>query len=72
MKKRTINAIHDDDLLTLFKDLGLLEKYKERQFKCVFCESQIGEDNLYSLRPKDNRLFFCCDKEVCIKNSEEI
>jgi hypothetical protein len=67
MNRKTINAIHDKDLLDLIDKFGLTEKFNLGLLKCKFTQTAITFDNLYSIFPEANNIRFVCDQPAAIK-----
>ena len=67
MSRKTINAIHDNDLLELIDKFGLTEKLNNGMLKCKFTDSVITYENLYSIFPESNNIRIVCDNPEAIK-----
>ena len=67
MSRKTINAIHDKDLLDLIEKFGLTEKLNKGLIKCKFTETTITFENLYSIFPEANNIRFVCELPEAIK-----
>ena len=67
MKNESVQAVHDDDLFSLLKSLGFLEKVVNGDCKCAFCEQIITIDNLGSILPRGDEIAFSCDSPECIR-----
>jgi hypothetical protein len=67
MSRKTINAIHDNDLLELIDKFGLTEKLNNGLLKCKFTDTVITFDNLYSIFPESNNIRIVCDHPEAIK-----
>jgi hypothetical protein len=67
MEKKEINAIHDDELDSLLKKIGVFNDYKDKKLYCCFCKDIIREDNFYAILPEKDDINFCCDKKACIE-----
>lgn len=67
-----MQAVHDDDLVTLLKSLGVYEKFSEGQFICRFCQKPITVENLGAIIPVDGKIAFSCDAPKCIDQMAEV
>jgi len=67
MEKKTLRAVHDDDLEALLKNLGLHNKFIHGKLKCAFCKGVITLDNLHSLFPDSGAVKLSCTKPECVK-----
>ena len=66
-KIHKLKAFHDDDLETIFEDLGIINKYRAGQLNCAFCGDIITHKNLHSLFPDSGSIKFTCAKPECVK-----
>lgn len=66
MKRKKVDAVHDDDLLNLLDNLGLKNKFIHHKLTCAFCESAIGWDNLHSIFPDSGSIKVCCTEAECV------
>jgi hypothetical protein len=62
-----LNAVYDDDLLDVLRELGVEKDFLNHRLKCAFCEDTITWDNLYSLFPDSGAIKFSCDKPECVR-----
>jgi RNA recognition motif-containing protein len=67
MNKYTLNAIHDDELLSLIEKLGLKDKLSQGKLKCKFTGTIITFDNLYSIFPESGDIKFVSNNPDAIK-----
>ena len=67
MQKVTINAVYDDDLENLLRNLNIYHDFISRKLKCIFCNTVITSDSLHSLFPESGSIKLCCDKPECVK-----
>lgn len=65
--KAKLNAVHDNDLITLLKSLNLLDKIKKGEVKCKFTKEIITLDNLHSIFPEEGTIKVVCDTPKAIK-----
>lgn len=65
-QKETLNAIYDDDLMDVLKELGVARDFTHGRLKCAFCGDTITWGNLYSLFPDSSAVKFSCDKPECV------
>jgi hypothetical protein len=66
-----IQAVHDDDLLTLLRHLDLLSELEAGQLKCRFCDDPVTFDSLGSLLPDNGTIRVTCSKPECTKALQE-
>jgi hypothetical protein len=66
MEKETLKAVHDDDLETLLRRLGLHSDFTHSRLKCTFCKDVITFDNLHSLFPDSGAVKLTCSKPECV------
>lgn len=64
-EKRELKAVHTADLSELLRKFGHYDDYINNKIKCDVCSDSISETNLGSIRLKDNRLIFTCNKSSC-------
>lgn len=60
-----IKAVHDDDIFTLFRSLGVLEKFNNGDAYCAICHTRITFDTFQALFPLRGEVAFCCDDPSC-------
>jgi hypothetical protein len=68
MEKKTIKAVHDDDLEDVLKGLGIYNDFAYGKLKCAFCRDAITWDNLHSMFPYSGLVRCCCSKPNCVKD----
>jgi hypothetical protein len=66
-----LNAVYDDDLLGVLKELGVDKDFLHHRLKCAFCGDTITWNNLYSLFPDSGAIKFSCDKPECVRQLVE-
>lgn len=69
--KKDINAVHDNDLKDLLKNLGLWDKLQEGKHKCKFTGTVITLDNLHSIFPESGDIKLVCNTPEAIKRLSE-
>lgn len=67
LKRERLNAVFDDDLLSLLGDLGILAKFEHGELKCKFCRVSIAHSNLSSLFKQSGEIKLVCDKQECLQ-----
>ena len=67
MDKRSLSAVHDEDLLKLLTNLNLINKLENNLLKCKFTGTIITFDNLYSIFPESGDIKLVCDTPEAIK-----
>lgn len=71
MKDSRLQAVHDDDLITLLTSLGKYDKVCAGQCSCHFCGQTITLENLGAIVPQNGEIAFSCDSLICINNMLE-
>jgi hypothetical protein len=66
MQRHTITAVHDDDLESLMKSLGLLWDFENGKLKCAFCGDPVDRANLYGLFPDSGAIKTACSRAHCV------
>lgn len=64
-EKVKIRAIHDDDLNFFLKKIGLFEKIKNSQLKCVFCDCVLTLENFGGVYKENGKIKPFCQKTEC-------
>ena len=67
LPKETVRAVHDEDLEKILEGLGILNKFKQGELKCKFCNNTITFNNLHSLFPQSGAIKFVCDGSDCVR-----
>ncbi len=72
-ESKEVKAVHIADLENLLKRYGQLDDFKNNAIKCQICQEIVSTDNVGSVKLKDNKLQFTCNKRSCyneiIKNT---
>ncbi len=66
MKDECLQAVHDDDLLSLLKSLGVEKNILSGECVCNVCGKIITLENLGAIVPQDGNITFVCDDLNCI------
>ena len=61
----TIKAVHDTDLKSLLKRLGMMEDMKNGKIKCSLCDCILKFDNFGGIYKENNQLKPFCQKIEC-------
>ena len=64
--KKDLEAIHQQDLVTLLENFGLMDDFKMKKIKCNFCNNIISEINFGAIFSKNKKIFFSCSKLDCL------
>ena len=72
VKDNQLQAVHDDDLISLLISLGIYEKVKNHQINCTFCQKPISEENIGAIIPLDGEIALVCDTPKCLKRMSEV
>lgn len=65
--KKTVHAVHDNDLEKVLSRLGLFNKFKNGELSCKFCHEGISIKNLHSFFPQSGSVKFACDDGECVR-----
>ena len=65
MRKYKIDAVHEADLETFFKSLGLLAPINNKKLRCESCNNIITLENFGCIYPNENNIKLCCNKLEC-------
>ena len=60
-----IPAIHDHDLETVLKDLGILDKVLSGEMLCSVCGAPLALDTIECLYMQGTELKLCCHNVEC-------
>ena len=67
MEKETLKAVHDDDLIVVLDNFGILHDFKAGNLKCKFCGKTITWSNLHSLFPESGAIKVVCNDTECVR-----
>ncbi|MBM2819864.1 MAG: hypothetical protein HW410_1546 [Nitrosarchaeum sp.] len=65
IEKKEIKAVHMTDLADLLKKFDQLEDFTNGNIKCEICSDILINTNIGSLKLKNERLIFSCNKPAC-------
>lgn len=71
MKKRVVEAVHEDDLEIFLENLGILNGLKSGKYHCYHCENLLNFDNLIAVYPIGDEIRFTCSKSNCFNLMNE-
>jgi len=71
MKKKTVEAVHDEDLQVFLESLGLLDGIREGKYHCHHCNIVITFHNLLAVYPFKDEIRFACSNFECFKLMNE-
>ncbi len=66
LKDNMLQAVHDDDLLSLLESLGVSDKINSGLCLCTFCKAKITYENLGAILPVHGEIAFSCDSPMCL------
>jgi len=69
--KKTIAAVHDDNLTDFLESLGVLSDVTNGRAKCKFCHRLVTLDNLAAVFPESGDVKFVCDNVGCLPSLTE-
>lgn len=64
--REVIKAVHDNNLESFLRSLGIYENLIGGKIKCKFCSVIISLENLSSIFPDSGSIKLSCDKPGCI------
>lgn len=64
---KTLNAIHDNDLIELLKSLGIYDRIIQGKIRCKFTDCIITLDNFHAVIPDSGNISCVCDSSDAIK-----
>ena len=67
MKKHRVQAVLDDDLEDVLKNLGLLVPLQNSELFCCVCGDTVVQDTLQGIIPQGKTLGVLCSKPECFK-----
>lgn len=67
LPKEKVRAVHDEDLEKILEGLGVLNKFKNGELKCKFCNTIINFSNLHSIFPQSGSIKLVCDNSDCVR-----
>lgn len=65
MENSEVEAVHDDDLISLLKSLGVYDKVVNGEYKCIYCGNKITLNNIDAIVPFDKSVAFTCNSDEC-------
>ena len=64
---KNLKALHEFDLTTTLKNLGLLSKFNSKKIKCASCNTTIDSIENFGLIKKEDQKILCfCNDLDCI------
>ena len=60
-----IHAIHERDIESIIRDLGLYDKIAVGEVNCSICGKKIRMDNILSIYMEEEEIMLCCDSGEC-------
>jgi len=67
LDKRKLLAFHEKNIDSILDKLGLLEKIKKGEIKCVICNKVITKKNLGAILKRNDKLLIICDSLECLE-----
>lgn len=67
-QREELKAVHDADLEQFLSSLGVLDQIKNGDHQCLVCKSRITLENLGAVHPREGKIFFLCDRPLCLAN----
>jgi len=67
LPKEKVRMVHEQDLEKILDGLGILNKFKQGELKCKFCNNTITFSNLHSFFPQSGSIKLVCDSPNCVR-----
>lgn len=64
--RRSLKAVHDDDLRALLTELGVVRDFERGVIKCKFCGSVVSWETLHALFPESGSIKLACTRPACV------
>lgn len=64
--RERLQAISDDKLITLLKNIGLYQDLIDGKLKCKFCGGKVTIESISSIFPDSGSIKLACDTPTCI------
>ncbi len=64
--KEALRAVYDEDLASLLRSLGVLNRFEAGTLKCAICGDTITWENLYGIFPEGGDVKFGCTRPACV------
>lgn len=65
INRKKIPAIHERDIESIIRDLGLYDKIAMGEVNCSICGEKIRMDNILGIYMEEEEIILCCDKGQC-------
>jgi len=66
MGKRTLRAVHDDDLVEFLDRVGILEDLKAGRVSCRYCQELLDLESLEAVYPEQGQVRAVCSEPSCL------
>jgi len=67
-EKKTLNLLHEKDLLLFLDRHGIRERFEEGKVRCKLCGELMNAQNIYSFFKESGSIAAVCDKPECVTN----
>lgn len=64
-KRITVNAVHDEDLERVLRDLGIFDDLVSGRLRCRNCDCVVGLSNLGAVLAEDGAVRVACMEKAC-------
>lgn len=71
LPKKELEALHENDLRSMLKSLGLLSDLEAGKFHCDVCANTISSTNIGALISRSGTIVFVCSKLECLSKIAE-
>ncbi|OGF58352.1 MAG: hypothetical protein A2Y62_18645 [Candidatus Fischerbacteria bacterium RBG_13_37_8] len=65
IEKKSLLAVHEKDMGSFLKALGLLDKVNEQMVHCDICERKIDIDDIQCITSENGKIKLCCSNLKC-------
>lgn len=66
MDRKTLRAVHDDDLVAFLRHVGLLDDLQAGRVVCRYCEDPLNLQTLEAIYPEHGQIRAVCSKPSCL------
>ncbi len=67
LHREIVPAIHEKDIETVIRQLGLFDKINSREYSCSQCGESINLNNIQCIYKENDEVKICCDNIDCYK-----
>ena len=68
LQRDKVHAIHEQDMETIVRELGLFEKIISGEILCSECGGKVNIDSIQFIYMQDEDIKICCNATDCYKS----